>query len=382
MPTIITGEAATAATLGITAERRKIERRDRIFLLEPNKNPLILLLKRISKEVTGNPKYDWLESEATPVIDQINNGAGYASGATSMVVDNGPYFFVNALVQVQRTSEIMRVTAVATNTLTVSRSWGATAAAALVDNDYLTILGNAVAEGANAPTSRMVKKVNNYNYCQIFRQSFGATRTLQKSSLYGPNYLKQEGKERGIEHAKYMEMAFWFGERGIDVSGDEPLRSTGGVVEFVVTNAQDFSGTLTEALMDTAAESAFRYGESDVRFLFCGRAANSAVSQLAVGKVRLVPRDKIYGLAVTRYIATHGEWNIIPHRLWEGGENADLGVSVDMANLKYRYLKDSDTSLHMNIQANDLDGIKHEFLSECGLERRQEKTFMLLTDMD
>ena len=41
---------------------------------------------------------------------------------------------------------------------------------------------------------------------------------------------------------------------------------------------------------------------------------------------------------------------------------------LDLPHLKYRYLDGRDTDLLMNRQANDYDGVKHEYLTECGLE--------------
>lgn len=381
MPTIRTDQVATAGSISVAAERRKLDRRDRIYLLEPNRNPLILLLRRLSKQSCMSPQFQYLLDEATPITDRINNSGGYTAGATSLIVDNGGYFFVNCFVQVQRTGEIMHITAVSTNTLTAVRSWGGTANAALNDNEQLTILGGGAAEGAAAEAPRAVVAVNASNYTQIFRDGFASTGTLQASSLYGGDYMAYQARARGIEHAKYQELAFWFGEAIENTSGNAARRTTGGIKEWITTNSYNFGGALTEEEMEVAAETAFRYGERKVRFLFCGRAAASNVTLLGIGKVRHVATDSMIGLQAKQYQTTHGVWNVIPHDLFEGDTNKVGGFSVSMDELAYRFLKGRDTKLRTGIQNNDVDGMENEWLTECGLERRHERTAMELNNM-
>jgi hypothetical protein len=48
-------------------------------------------------------------------------------------------------------------------------------------------------------------------------------------------------------------------------------------------------------------------------------------------------------------------------------------VIVDFPYLVYRYLEGRDTQLLENRQAVDADSVKHEYLTECGLELLQDK---------
>ena len=107
--TLVTGSRATNSG---NQDNRRIEMADKILLLDPDAAPLTVVTKNIQKKATGNPKFQWQEDELDPRFDAINNGAGYASGATSIVVDNGAYFEVGNLVYVPRTGETMRVTAI------------------------------------------------------------------------------------------------------------------------------------------------------------------------------------------------------------------------------------------------------------------------------
>ena len=140
--TLITGYTGTG---NIGSARLVVDMSNEIALLQPSKTPLITILKQAMKNTraASNPKFSWMEDDLKARWDAINNGAGYNDAATSIVVDNGAYFIVGDVVKVPRTGEVLFVTAVNTNTLTVTRGFGTTAAAALVDNDPLVIVGNA-----------------------------------------------------------------------------------------------------------------------------------------------------------------------------------------------------------------------------------------------
>lgn len=128
-------------TANIQTAKLKIDMSEKIALLQPSATPFITFLKRAkgNTEVANNPKFSWLEDNLGARWDAINNVAGYGDAATSLVVDNGAYFSAGDIVKVPRTKEVLLVSSISTNTLTVVRGFGTTAAAALVDNDPLKL---------------------------------------------------------------------------------------------------------------------------------------------------------------------------------------------------------------------------------------------------
>ena len=92
-PTHIIG---TRDTLAIEQSQRIPDVDDKIFLLEPGESPLTAFLTQIGKigdgggkfkgmalqkRVVYNPEFTEYEDQYSGVWAQINNGAGYASGA-------------------------------------------------------------------------------------------------------------------------------------------------------------------------------------------------------------------------------------------------------------------------------------------------------------
>lgn len=391
-PTILTTQEATG---NIEQTQRKVDMSESIYLLQPEEAPFTALVRKLSKRTSKNPKYEWLEDEQVPWVDQINNGAGYAAGATSLVVDNGGYFAVADLVRVFRTNEVFRVTAVATNTLTVTRGWGSTAAA-LVDNDFLEILGPAIAEGQAVGTARMTKKVPKFNYTEIFRHPLKVTKTLEASDLYGGNERAFQRRKTAIQHNMAIERALWFGARNEDLTAtDAPIRSTGGVVSFVTTNKTSLANdaALTLAAFDAFWETVFFYG-SGTRWAFASPHMMTLINALGQSKLQLYQmplgqaKGVTFGIAVTQYVSPGGTVNLVNTRLFKDwiastGSNAagKLLIALDfdpMDGVAYRYLPGRDTSLETDLQVRGDDFVQDAYLTECGLQIAQEKRHGIL----
>ena len=376
MTTMISGVRSTNT---VNAQQRKIDMADKLYRVEPNKSPLIVLLSRLKKRVAINPKFEWLEKRAAPKWDAINDAGGYDDDDTDLIVDNPSYFKAGDLVKVPRTGETMLVTVVTvgTSTLTVTRSWGTVAGAAIVDDDPLFIIGSVNLEGAGKPAIKMVKADNAFNYCQIIRVPFGATDTDANSEMFGGKSMAELGFDAAIECNKQGELSFWFGEKREELGGENPVRSTGGVLEFIVDNVKAVDGTLSETEFEDFCRMLFAKG-SDTKFLFASPLVNSCISTWGRGKLVTKPIDKTYGINITEYISPHGKLNIIEHKLFEGDIYGGMAVGLDLENLEYRFLQNRDVHLKTDIQANDEDSQINEYIGEIGLQLALQETHAVM----
>ena len=226
------GVTGARGTGNVLADQRTIDMAERIALLEPDASPLTVLSKRIRRERALDPKFSWLEDDREPRFDAINNGAGYNTSATSLVVDNGTYFAEHDLVQNTRTKEVFRVTGVATNTLTVVRGLGnGGTGVAMLDNDELLILGSAQPEGDTSKPARSSNPTKQTNYTQIIRTPWEATGTWRASTnVTRPADWEHQANKHGIEHAISIEFCLLFGKADENTSGSQPRRTTGGAL--------------------------------------------------------------------------------------------------------------------------------------------------------
>lgn len=133
-----------------------------------------------------------------PNFDTINQTTftPNAQDATSVTVNNGTRFQAGDLVRPGNAPEIMQVTGVAGNVLTVVRRYGGTAASNLANALKLTIVGNAALEGADAPAVRYTTRQRKQNYTQIFTAAVQVSGTAQAVRSYGVqdevDFQKQE----------------------------------------------------------------------------------------------------------------------------------------------------------------------------------------------
>lgn len=370
--TLVTGQRGTS---GINVDNRKVDMADKILLLEPDSAPLTVITKNISKKATGNPKFQWLEDELEPRWDQINNGAGYTNSDTSIVVDNGPYFQAQQIVYVPRTGESMRVTAVSTNTLTVVRGVGSTAAA-IVDDDPLLIANTAQPEGDASKPARSRNSATVLNYTQIFRDEWDATETALHSEFEADDDWDHQALKHGIEHKKSIEYGLMVNHPSEDTSSGQARRTTGGFAHYVTSNVTDAGGAFTEIELFSALRPAFRYGAKE-KWGFASALAVDVMNTFPRGKLEVTQSERTFGVRVMQYVSPHGTLNLVTHWLLEGAVLGGQIWIMDSDVVKYRYLQNKrgsrDTHINKEIQNNDVDGRKDEYLTEAGMQFGLEK---------
>lgn len=376
MPTMIGNVRATG---NINQDRRVVDMAKEIALLEPDAAPLTVLLKRAKgkTEQTINSTFKHLEDELNPRWDAFNYATGYAADATEMVVDNGSYFKANDVIKNTDTDEQMLVTGVSSNTLTVTRGYGSTTAAAVTDNDSILILGNAQTEGSTAPDEKTTQTETKTNYTEIIRTPFSVTGTQDASENYGGKDISYLQKKMGIEHLKTMELKFLFSEPKNDTSTNSaPRRTTGGLNYWISTNRTNANGTLTESEFETFCRTLFRYGTKK-KVLMASPLLISAINSWGQAKLNMVPSDKTYGISLKEYLSGHGSLYLVKHDLLEE-DYSGFGFAIDVDNIQYRPLRDRDTKLNTNIQANDSDTRKDEYFTEAGIAIKLEKAHSVL----
>lgn len=353
----------------LETNRLKVDMSD-VSLLDPDEAPFIVLLTRMAKKAAKSYKFEHIERELAPRWDTADGA--FTAGAGTITVDNGSYFTKRDLVEVPRTGEVMLVTDISSNTLTVTRGFGDTSAAAGNDGEDLQIIGNASEQNADRPTLKTYTGSTPYNYTQIFRHAFGASNTEMNSEIYGDTTRSQERYEWGITHARDMERAFLFGTRSKGTGPNGKVRTTTrGLIPWIQqgdSNVKNAGGALTESEWEDYLRRLFKYASSKSRVVLCSDLVLSVISGWARGKLQTKPKDQTYGINITQYISPHGKVNLINHDLLTGDIYGGYAVGVDMSAVSYRPLQNRDTSLRTNIQPDKQDGWEDEYLTEAGLQ--------------
>jgi hypothetical protein len=158
------------------------------------------------------------------------------------------------------------------------------------------------------------------------------------------------------------EMIIW-GKKRQEVIGGEITRFSGGFDEFVATNRMDAEGGLGFGDIGWIVNQTTRYGGTK-KMWFCGRDARQQMDALGLEFLRITQDQNILGMAVDGVRTSFGEFMLITHHGLENA-HADRILVVDPAHIALASFM--GMKHEQNIQENDRDGEKHQFIGETGL---------------
>lgn len=388
--------------------------RETILWLEPNGTaPLTALMAKMASESVDDPEYNWWEETqdivrvqlATAVADGVDAtfdlwGQGLGSDVAGLGGSTGGQSLVPGdLLRVEEangaftsTVEIVTVVTVTSDVaITVSRGSAGTTAAAIADNAFLTKIGNAFEEGTGAPDSVSKNPTKYNNFTQIFKTTAQLTNTALKTRVRTGDPMKNEKRRKMFDHARDLEYAYLFGVASEATgAGGKPIRTTGGILSFLTSNTLAFSGggtPFTEDNFIDAVSPVFDYtgeGGSNMRLCFAGNGALTNLNKLARDssstRINFEGTVKTFGMELQKWVLPQGELLIRTHPLFNVHplyRNSMVGVNPK--GIRDRVLR--ATRFKDNVQANDDDFQKGEWLTESGLELHHEQTHFYLSNM-
>lgn len=370
----------------VLQNERVIEMDDTIAMLDPDVSQFTTILMKIARETVFSSKVEWLEDELMPRLSSVASGGATNGSNIVVAAGEGAYFRAGDIVRNSRTGQAVRVTSVATDTLSVTTALGRVAFAAAAASDQLLIVGNAAAQGAGLGTEKQTKRVAQFNYTQIFRHPYGFTNTLTASRLYGGDAPDKERGKKLTEHKRALEYSAFWGVRALDTSGSEPIGQAGGLFEFVTTNVQNAAGTLTATLMDTYMRQFLQHGSQN-GILVVSPVVAQALSGFLRGIWQPTSTDeRVYGAKVDAFISGAYGFRIpvIVKRDWNDFSTASTQYGgwafyIDLDNYSMPFLNGRGTKQLRDRQNNDADRVDEEYLTEASFKVKIERSHGLIT---
>ena len=360
--------------------RRVVDMDPVIKQLEPDDAPFTVMLSQVASRPAKSQKVEWLSDQLVPRLTTLAAAVLIGDTTITVATGTGAYFRPNDILRLAN-GENVKVTSIATDVITVTRSIGGVAASAVATSTDVIKIGNAAAEGATIGDIRMTQQVANYNYCQIQRDPLGFTNTLVQSDLYGGSEPQYEAKQKMMEHRRQIENTLFFGQRDL-ATGSSPTGFCGGLVDFISSNITTVGGSLTESGFATFLRTGFRYGSRN-KVLFASPLIVSALSSFPQGKLAPPSSDvKSYGVSLQEYRgANGGTVKIVEKRDWldystASNQIGSWAVLVDMDDVVMRPLR--KTALLPNRQAPDRDATIQEYLTEFSLQVGIEQNHAIL----
>lgn len=287
---------------------------------------------------------------------QINNGAGYASGETAVVVDSTANLIAGMTMLNYRTNEIVLIASVDSATaLTLVRGFGSTAAAAINDNDVFYQVGTAFEEASNRPASSIIMPTRVVNFTQIFRNTWAISDSLRATlTVAGDGNVAESRQDCSLFHSSDMEKAVVFGQKFSGTRNNKPIRTMDGVIEstrtFAAGNITTAGGTTTYDQLETALDPVFTYQTDprigNERWLFVGGAALKVINKIGrlSGQYQIVDGQTSFGLQFQSFKISRGTFRMVEHPLLNTNANwSKMAIAVDFTSMALAYLGNRKT---------------------------------------
>lgn len=302
---------------------------DVIGIVSPFETPLLDHLGD-ARAVARSTVHEWLEDSLLPNTDLINQTtfSPTPSSATSITVLNGSRFRAGDQIRADNQREVMLVTAVAGNTLTVSRAYGGTPAQALANSQVLTILGNAAFEGEDRPATRFTNRARLSNFTQIFTASVEVSGSQQAVQTIGvADELDFQKQERLRELLRDLENCVINGVApAVNPQGSSTVRRTmRGLLATIQTNSfepgdgviPDGAGAaqneLTETVLNAALRAIWEQSSARIDTIVVNGIQKRRINQF-VGDRGYAPRDTKFRELVSVYESDFGVCRVVLSR--------------------------------------------------------------------
>ncbi|HUO07171.1 MAG TPA: DUF5309 family protein [Phycisphaerae bacterium] len=359
---------------------------DLVSILSPHETPLLDALGDPLHAATST-RHEWLDDELLPNFDNISQPGLNDSGlnTASVTVANGGRFRVGDQVQGEAKHEVMFVSAVAGNTLTLVRGYGGSTKQALVDGLKLRILGNAALEGADADAARFTVRTRRSNYTQIFSaavQVSGTEAAVRQIAV--DDEMDYQKTNRLRELLRDLENTAINGVApSSNPQGSATVRRTmQGIIGNLATNVLAPGATyvpldadLSEGHINGALRTIWEISGNKPDLIVCGGGQKRRINAFIQTNQRFAPDSEVFKNTVSTYESDFGVCRVVLSRYVP----ADTVLFLDSSRISVLPL--AGRSFQFKPLASTGDYESGEVLGEYTVELRNEKGHGVLSGL-
>lgn len=375
-----TGKATYTA--GTTLPELVEDVSDLIGIVSPYETPLLDALGDPVRAAVST-YHQWMEDELLPNKDVIDDESiSNPTTETSFDVAHGSRFRIGDQIQVEGSRELMFVTNLNGNTLTVIRGYAGTTAEALVDTKEINILGNAALEGADKPTARFTIRQRRGNFAQIFTAAVEVSGSdLAASQLGIADEMDFQKQERLRELLRDLEnTVINGGQPAANPQGSDTVRRTmKGIIRHLATNIFSTgqigfpSGNdLDEAKLNYALRKIWENSSSNIDLIVVNGFQKRRINAFLTGQRSYAADDTTYRDTVSVYQSDFGVCRVITTR-WMP---QDMALLLDSSRIGVLPL--AGRSFHFKPLASTGDYETGELIGEYTLELKNEAAHGLI----
>jgi hypothetical protein len=350
---------------------------DLVSILAPAETPLLDALGDPLYAATST-RHEWLEDSLLPNADAVDQLALNDSGAdtTTFTVAHGDRFRTGDLVQPGGSREVLLVTGVSGNDLTVTRGYGGTTAAQITHGQVLTILGNAALEGADPGSPRFTVRSRRSNYTQIFSaaiQVSGSEAAVRQINVADEVDYQKSNRLRELLRDLENTVINGVAPESTQEGSATVRRTLRGVIGSLTSNVFEPGAgyipsdtALTEEHVNGALRTIWENTGSKPDLIVCGGAQKRRINGFIEATQRFAPGDERFKNLVSVYESDFGVCRVILSRYVP----ADTVLFLDSSRLAVVPL--AGRSFQYKALAVTGDYLSGEVLGEYTLELRNE----------
>ena len=355
---------------------------DLVGIVSPYETPLLDALGDPLRGATST-HHEWLEDILLPNKDSVDDSSiADPDGETAFDVANGSRFRVGDQIQVEGSGELMLVTAVNTDTLTVVRAYAGTVAEDVVDGQVINILGNAALEGGDKPAARFTNRSRLGNYTQIFASAVEVSGTDMAASQLGlSDEMDYQKQERLRELIRDLENTVINGGRAAsDPQGSDTVRRTmKGLIQHLSTNVFSTGDSgfpagsdLDEEMINYVLRNIWENSNGNVDLILVGGFQKRKINALLSGIRGYTSSDTVYRDLLSVYESDFGVCKVVATR-WLP---QDAVIMLDSSRVNVLPL--AGRSFHFKPLASGGDYECGELIGEYTLELKNEAAHGLI----
>lgn len=250
-------------------------------------------------------KFEWQNDYLNSDTGEVAAAADVDATEIEVKEGDGVKFTVNALVQ--NGLEVMKVTAVDGDKLTVQRGYDATIPEAIDADAELKVIARPRPEGEEAFRHNEIHdRIVSFNYSQIFSRYAKVSRTQQQVHTYGvADELNYQVNLRLQEMLREVNNTLIYG-RKFQGAGDSQPRTTGGLFAFAQEQGSvsvDMGGGEIEAKkLNDAVEGTFKRG-GHVNTIVCGPNVARQITKLGGDTIRTTRGETTSGYQILSFMS-------------------------------------------------------------------------------
>jgi len=413
--------------ISINDSRRIFNFGERVSELAPQQSPFFVYLSKVAKEATDDPVFKFLEQrhqwqrrnfivktdgaatakDASVTYDVV---ADYDKYGNDLTLGGGSstaapqYLLVGQVIRVN--GKALKITGVtigdgnagtySTGDATTHSEIVCTALEAIAEADVEVgakgqVIGSAWAEGSTDPEGWKDELYSREGYCQIFKTAIQLFSGSSLATRYRgrPDEYRRVWADCLMQHKMDIEHAMLFGiGKSDEAAAGGPVRYSHGIVPYTEANGKIFNFTYASSTYDDFIDAmkdfyAPESGNSGDKLVLASRKVLAYLNKLGSNgflnntvtsssyKLDVQNIQGAFGHQVTKINTIFGNLHFVAEPLFRG-QDENLAIAIDLANVKYRPLQGNgvsrDTHILTNIQNNNVDGRKDMVMTEAGLE--------------